>query len=147
MYKGERVLEFITFYQNALHLTTLILPECIAFNHAECTAVPFTKMHRATTLGARDFSSAVSGFSQVFIVTRAKSGFGLRPTPQIPTAREKNLWYPGYRATYNSNKNTMKACIVRCPDSEFSLRQIFYSTVRGLNKLKTRSCLSDQYDG
>ena len=37
------------------------------------------------TLGARDFSSAVSGFCQVFIVTRAK----------IPAAREKNLWYPG----------------------------------------------------
>ena len=51
------------------------------------------------TLGARDFSSAVSGFCQVFIVTRAKSfaarGFGLRPTPKIPAAREKNLWYPG----------------------------------------------------
>ena len=28
------------------------------------------------TLGARDFSSAVSGFCQVFIVTRAKSAFG-----------------------------------------------------------------------
>ena len=39
-----------------------------------------------STLGARDFSSAVSGFCQVFIVTHAK----------IPTAREKNLWYPGY---------------------------------------------------
>ena len=47
------------------------------------------------TLGARDFSSAVSGFCQVFIVTRARS-FGLRPTPKIPAAREKNLWYPGY---------------------------------------------------
>ena len=39
------------------------------------------------TLGARDFSSAVSGFCQVFV--------GLRPTPKIPAAREKNLWYPG----------------------------------------------------
>ena len=52
------------------------------------------------TLGARDFSSAVSGFCQVFIVTRAKSfaarGFGLRPTPKIPAASEKNPWYPGY---------------------------------------------------
>ena len=38
------------------------------------------------TLGAKDFSSAVSGFCQVFIVTRAKSF----------AAREKNLWYPGY---------------------------------------------------
>ena len=90
MYKGERVLEFITFYQNALHLTTLILPECIAFNHAECSAIPFTKTHRATTLGARDFSSAVSGFSQVFIVTRAKSGFGLRPKMCRPSANTPN---------------------------------------------------------
>ena len=70
------------------------------------------------TLGARDFSSAVSGFCQVFIVTRAKSLWsralllgwpaasplvasayggsyvGLRP--KIPAAREKNIWYPGY---------------------------------------------------
>ena len=90
IYKGDRVLEFITFYQNALHLTTSFLPECIAFNHAECTAVPFTKMHRATTLGARDFSSAVSGFSQVFIVTRAKSGFGLRPKMCRPSANTAN---------------------------------------------------------
>ena len=44
------------------------------------------------TLGARDFSSAVSGFCQVFIVTRRC--VGLRPTPKIPAAREKNLWYP-----------------------------------------------------
>ena len=60
--------------------------------------------HFHPTLGARDFSSGVSGFCQVFRVTRAKSsrkkgfsrGFGLRSTPKIPTAREKNLWYPGY---------------------------------------------------
>ena len=57
------------------------------------------------TLGARDFSSAVSGFCQVFIVTRAKSfsrgfaarGFGLRPKLCRPSAdksrrtREKPL--------------------------------------------------------
>ena len=36
IYKGRRILEFITFYHNALHLTTLfttmhyIYPECIA---------------------------------------------------------------------------------------------------------------------
>ena len=55
------------------------------------------------TLGARDFSSAVPGFCQVFIVTRAlvasaygRRCVGLRPTPKIPAAREKNLWYPGY---------------------------------------------------
>ena len=41
-------------------------------------------------------------------------------------------------ATNNSNKNTGKLggleCIVRCLDLEFSLRQIFYSTVRGLTE-------------
>ena len=55
------------------------------------------------TLGARDFSSAVSGFCQVFIVTPplvasayGRRRVGLRPTPKIPAAREKNLWYPGW---------------------------------------------------
>ena len=45
------------------------------------------------TLGARDFSSAVSGFCQVFIVTRAKSfsrGFGLRPKMCRPSANTEN---------------------------------------------------------
>ena len=37
--------------------------------------------------------------------------------------------------------------MVHCPDSEFSLWQIFYSTVRGLTKFKTRWSLSDGYDG
>ena len=42
------------------------------------------------TLGARDFSSAVSGFCQVFIVTRAKrSCVGLRPTPKFPPYAKK----------------------------------------------------------
>ena len=59
----------------------------------------------SSTLGARDFSSAVSGFCQAFIVKKsvflAASAYGrrrvgLRPTPKIPAAREKNLWYPGY---------------------------------------------------
>ena len=59
----------------------------------------------SSTLGARHFSSAVSGFCQVFIVKKsvflAASAYGrrrvgLRPTPKIPAAREKNLWYPGY---------------------------------------------------
>ena len=37
--------------------------------------------------------------------------------------------------------------MVHCPDSEFSLWQIFYGTVRGLNKFKTSRSLSDEYDG
>ena len=43
------------------------------------------------TLGARDFSSAVSGFCQAY----GRRCVGLRLTTQIPTAREKKLWYPG----------------------------------------------------
>ena len=43
------------------------------------------------TLGARDFSSAVSGFCQAY----GRRCVGLRLTTKIPTAREKNLWYPG----------------------------------------------------
>ena len=44
----------------------------------------------STTLGATDFSSAVS---------YGRRRVGLRPTPKIPAAREKNLWYPGYTST------------------------------------------------
>ena len=51
--------------------------------------------NRFTTLGARDFSSAVSGFGTAEDV----SAFGLRPTPKIPAAGGKNLWYSGYRFT------------------------------------------------
>ena len=44
------------------------------------------------TLVARDFSRAVSGFCQVFIVkSDPREKF-----PKTPAAREKNLWYPGY---------------------------------------------------
>ena len=43
---------------------------------------------RKNTLRAREFSCAVSGLCQIFIVTCAKSfatgGFDLRPTPKIP---------------------------------------------------------------
>ena len=75
------------------------LANCLSFTFF----VFYLIIHFTYTMGARDFSSAVSGFCQVFIVTRAAPGFGLRrrrvglrPTPKIPAAREKNLWYPGY---------------------------------------------------
>ena len=50
---------------------------------------------KSGTLGARDFSSAVSCF--------AAHGFGLRPTPKIPAAREKNLWYTQGTRVANAN--------------------------------------------
>ena len=72
-------------------------------------------------LGARDFSSAVSGFCHVFIVTRAspfvasaygRRCVGLQPTPEIPAAREKNLWYPGWSLWGTLSKNFQcKSCI------------------------------------
>ena len=70
---------------------------------AKNTFFPLPKI----TLGARDFSSAVSVSCQVFIVTHAKSlevfsrgfavrAFGLEPKisrpSEIPAARQKNLW-------------------------------------------------------
>ena len=45
------------------------------------------------------------------------------------------------------DKILMRMCIVRCSDSEFSLWQIFYSTVRGLTKFKTHRSLWEEYDG
>ena len=46
---------------------------------------------RKATLGARDFSSAVSGFCQVFIVTRfAAREFGLWPKMCWPSANTEN---------------------------------------------------------
>ena len=74
--------------------------------------IVFSRMlHVSITLGARDFSSAVSGFCQVFIVIRAKRfsrGFGLRPTSKIPAASEKNLWYPGNVSIVKSVKDYIR---------------------------------------
>ena len=58
----------------------------------------------AGTLGARDFSSAVSGFCQDVASAYGQGCVGLRPTPKIPVVREKSLWYPGYFAGRFSGK-------------------------------------------
>ena len=48
------------------------------------------------TLGARDFSCAVSGFGRVLKDFAARV-FGLWPTKRSsPSHARKNLWYPGY---------------------------------------------------
>ena len=49
------------------------------------------------TLGARDFSCAVSGFGQVLKSDpRGRTRVGLRPTKRSsPSHARKNLWYPG----------------------------------------------------
>ena len=45
---------------------------------------------KSCTPGARDFPSAVSGFCQVFIVSFAPRGFGLRPKICRPSANTEN---------------------------------------------------------
>ena len=77
-------------------------------------------------LGARDFSSAVSVFCQVFIVTRAKSlgvfsrgfavrAFGLEPKisrpSEIPAAREKNLWCRLFTVFYLSVSSSRSSAL------------------------------------
>ena len=37
----------------------------------------------------------VSKNLRILVDSFAARGFGFRPTPKIPSAREKNLWYPG----------------------------------------------------
>ena len=66
-----------------------------AWSRAKYAFLFLCSLCRRRTLGARDFSSAVSGFCQVFIVTRAKSGFvarefGLRPKICRPSANTEN---------------------------------------------------------
>ena len=72
------------------------------------------------TLGARDFSSTVSGFCEVFIAASplvasayGQRRVGLRPTPKIPTAREKNLWYPGYQI-----HGSFQSCPTNAPNNQ-----------------------------
>ena len=61
-------------------------------------ALSFFPRPSYSTLSARDFSRAVSGFCQVFLAASAyhRRCVGLRPTPKIPAAREKKIWYQGY---------------------------------------------------
>ena len=51
----------------------------------------FKEFCKVNTLGARDFFSAVSGFSQVSVA----SVFGQHR--KFPSYARKNLWYPGYK--------------------------------------------------
>ena len=78
--------------------------------HIKCSSSFYVHLYIASTLGARDFSSGVSGFCQVFLSPARKASplvnlaYGrrcvdLQPTPKIPAAREKNLWYLGYIAS------------------------------------------------
>ena len=68
----------------AILICTLTLTEFLRHNEGFCT------------LGAGDFSRAVSGFRQVFIATRAKSGFlsRLRPTAEGVSAFGQHRKFP-----------------------------------------------------
>ena len=60
------------------------------------------------TLGARDFSSAVSGFCQVFIVTRARGFFWrLRPTAEDVSAFGQDRKFPPYARKASGTQGTI----------------------------------------
>ena len=83
--------------------------KCPEKNSCKRRARYFTKKPEWFPQCARDFSRAVSGFCQVFLVTRAKSVFfsRLRDRPLADTVwadtedsrstREKNFWYLRYQ--------------------------------------------------
>ena len=106
------------YWQNGTPFTQLVLQLCIPFHCYKCTdfftaikcILPllslFTFSYNTSTsetptlsytcslptLGARDFSSAVSGFCQVLIVTRRfpAGGFGPQPQKCRPSAHTEN---------------------------------------------------------
>ena len=100
----------------------------------------------SSTLGARDFSSAVSSFCQVFIVKKsvflAASAYGrrrvgLRPTPKIPAAREKNLWYPGYcQGIYKQFYFLCMSCYFQV--LPYSMSRLSFFLVRRTNARETK---------
>ena len=66
------------------NLALWLEPKSISLWFPSCSVTPIT-------LGARDFSSAVSSFCQVFIATCfAARGFGLRPKMCRPSASAEN---------------------------------------------------------
>ena len=87
---------------------------------------------RISTLGDRDFSSAVSGFCQVFASAYGRGCVRLRPTPKIPAARKKNLWYPGYRISVYD----------RIPERLYVIRMEFLSLSR--RRSSSRNVPSDE---
>ena len=63
----------------------------IQFEHGYVWTWKFLNPERKScSLGARDLSSAVSGFCQVFIVSFAARGFGLGPKICLPSANTEN---------------------------------------------------------
>ena len=61
----------------------------------------------ALTLGARDFFSAVSGFCQVFIRTRAKSRSWLRPTAEDVLAFGQHRKFPPHARKTSGTQGTL----------------------------------------
>ena len=77
---------------------------------------------RNTTLGARDFSSAVSGFCQVFIVTHANCSW-LRPTAEDVSAfGQHRKFQPQARKTSGTQGSDIPVLLLNQPNSSIGLR-------------------------
>ena len=62
------------------------------------------------TLGARDFSCAVSGFCQVFMVTRAKAS-RLRPTAEDVSAFGQHRKFPPHARKTSGTRGKVKKIV------------------------------------
>ena len=114
----------------------------------------FSKMMRFifNSWGRASLPRVIEGTGICKLVTRSLVVDGLR-VEASPNSRAQRSQCRFRRSTRSPkfgvrcDQILMRACIVRCLDSEFSLWQVFYSTVRGLLKFKTRTgSLSDEYD-
>ena len=98
-------------------------------------------LNKKCTLGAqsaRDVSSAVSGFCQVFIYSDPREMFFSRlrptaedvswPTPKISAAGEKILWYPGYYKWCIARRECEQPPLSMRLTSSFSFMKFLYIT-------------------
>ena len=115
-----------------------------------------TRLHQILKRLAQLFNSwkrasvprVIAGTRICKLVTRSLVVDGHRVEAN-PNSRVEDLLFPKKHtlAEVRCDQILMRTCIVPCSDSEFSLWQIFHSTVRGLTKFKTGRSLSDEYDG
>ena len=101
------------------------------------TALLFNSWGRASV------PRVIAGTRICKLVTRSLVADGHRVEVNLNSRVRKKHTLPEVRC----DQILMRTCIVRCSDSEFSLWQFFFVTVRGLTKFKTRRSLSDEYDG
>ena len=95
--------------------------------------------HNAT-LGARDFSGAVSGFCQVFIVTLlAVSAFGQRRKFPPHARKTSGTWYPGITTRETRRKEILTDSVSGSPNTLYNKHQTEQHTTVDYG-LRTADC-------